>query len=72
MVLGKGLVTREDHQWKQQPRLIRPMFYKSRITELQARDDDGQSMPEQQIIDESLTIFSAGQETTANALCWTL
>ena len=38
---------------------------------LHAKDQEtGESMDEQQIIDEALTIFSAGHETTANALSW--
>jgi cytochrome P450 len=38
---------------------------------LQARDDDGQPMSEQLLIDECLTLFTAGHETTAAALAWT-
>jgi cytochrome P450 len=38
---------------------------------LQARDDEGQPMTEQQLIDECLTLFTAGHETTAAALAWT-
>lgn len=38
---------------------------------LEARDADlGESMSNQQLRDEVLTIFSAGHETTANALSW--
>lgn len=39
---------------------------------LQARDDDGSSMSDLQLRDEVMTIFLAGHETTAVALCWTL
>ncbi|GCE21369.1 hypothetical protein KDK_51690 [Dictyobacter kobayashii] len=38
---------------------------------LRARDDEGQPMSEQQLIDECLTLFTAGHETTAAALAWT-
>jgi cytochrome P450 len=38
---------------------------------LQARDDEGQPMSEQQAIDECLTLFTAGHETSAAALAWT-
>jgi cytochrome P450 len=40
---------------------------------LRARDDegDGSGMTDTQIRDESLTLFLAGHETTANALTWT-
>jgi cytochrome P450 len=38
---------------------------------LQARDDEGQPMSDQQLIDECLTLFTAGHETTAAALTWT-
>ena len=38
---------------------------------LQARDDEGQPMSERQLIDECLTLFTAGHETTAAALAWT-
>lgn len=38
---------------------------------LEARDaDNGESMSNQQLRDEVLTIFAAGHETTANALSW--
>lgn len=37
---------------------------------LQARDDDGEPMSEQQLIDECVTLFTAGHETTAAALTW--
>lgn len=40
---------------------------------LNARDgDSGKSMSDRQIRDEVITIFTAGHETTANALTWTL
>jgi cytochrome P450 len=39
---------------------------------IMARDEDtGESMNDQQLRDEVLTIFLAGHETTANALSWT-
>ena len=39
---------------------------------LEARNpDSGEAMPVQQVIDEALTIFTAGHETTANVLSWT-
>lgn len=39
---------------------------------LTSRYDDGGVMPENQLIDEILILFSAGHETTSNALCFTL
>jgi len=40
---------------------------------LKVRDDDtGNAMSDQQIRDEVITIFTAGHETTANVLTWTL
>jgi enediyne biosynthesis protein E7 len=40
---------------------------------LEARDEEtGLGMSNQQVRDEILTLMVAGQETTANALCWTL
>ena len=40
---------------------------------LQARDEEtGVGMSSQQIVDEALTIYSAGHETTATALTWAL
>jgi cytochrome P450 len=40
---------------------------------LKARDDSsGEKMSDKQIRDEVITVFSAGHETTANLLCWTL
>lgn len=38
---------------------------------LQARDDDGQPMSEDQLLDECVTLVTAGHETTAVALMWT-
>lgn len=38
---------------------------------LDARDEDGTAMTDRQIRDESMTLFLAGHETTANALAWT-
>ncbi len=38
---------------------------------LQARDDDDSGMTDLQVRDEAVTLFSAGHETTANALNWT-
>src|SRR5262249_22645444 len=40
-------------------------------TLLEARDDDGRSMTDEQIRDEAMTLVLAGHETTANALSWT-
>ena len=39
---------------------------------LEARDEDGSSMDDQQIRDEVLILFLAGHETTALSLSWTL
>ena len=39
---------------------------------LEARYEDGSSMPDRQLIDELLILFTAGHETTANALSFTL
>jgi len=39
---------------------------------LTARYEDGGSMPRRQLIDEVLILFTAGHETTANALCFAL
>lgn len=36
-----------------------------------AKDEDGKQMTETQLRDEIITIFLAGQETTASALAWT-
>ncbi|VTR99116.1 cytochrome P450 [Tuwongella immobilis] len=38
---------------------------------LQATDDDGSSMSEQQLLDEMKTLYLAGHETTALTLSWT-
>lgn len=38
---------------------------------LQAKGEDGKHMSDEQVIDESLTLFGAGHETTATALAWT-
>ncbi|HTI15892.1 MAG TPA: cytochrome P450 [Dictyobacter sp.] len=37
---------------------------------LQAQDEDGKHMSNQQVRDEALTLFGAGHETTATALTW--
>jgi cytochrome P450 len=39
---------------------------------LAARDEDGRPMSETQLRDEVITLFTAGHETTANAVTWTL
>ncbi len=38
---------------------------------LQARDEDGKPMSDDQVLAECLTLFGAGHETTATALTWT-
>jgi cytochrome P450 len=38
---------------------------------LQARDENGQPMPDEQVRDEVMTLLLAGHETTAVALSWT-
>lgn len=38
---------------------------------LSVRDEEGNPMPEQQLLDECLTLFVAGHETTAAVLTWT-
>ncbi|MBI1293962.1 cytochrome P450 [bacterium] len=38
---------------------------------LNARDEEGDPMPEDQLLDECVTLFVAGHETTAAALTWT-
>ncbi|GAC1453793.1 MAG: cytochrome P450 [Ktedonobacteraceae bacterium] len=37
---------------------------------LHSKDEDGSHMNEEQVIDEALTLFGAGHETTATALAW--
>lgn len=39
---------------------------------LNARDENGEAMSDEQIRDEVITIFIAGHETTSNLLTWTL
>lgn len=39
-------------------------------TLLHATDEDGKAMSDQQLMDECLTLFGAGHETTATALSW--
>ncbi len=39
---------------------------------LAAHDEQGETLPRRQVRDEVLTLVSAGHETTANALSWTL
>ncbi len=38
---------------------------------LQAKDEDGKVMSDEQLMDECLTLFGAGHETTAAVLTWT-
>ena len=38
---------------------------------LQARDEDGQELTDDELRDELLTLVLAGHETTANSLSWT-
>lgn len=37
---------------------------------MQAKDEDGNPMSDQQVFDEAVTLFGAGHETTATALTW--
>ena len=37
---------------------------------VRAKDEDGSGMSDQQLMDECLTLFGAGHETTAAALTW--
>lgn len=37
---------------------------------LKARDEDGQPMSDQQLMDECITLFAAGHETTATTMAW--
>src|SRR5260370_15686069 len=37
---------------------------------LRARDEDGSGMSDQQLMDECMTLFGAGHETTAAVLTW--
>ncbi len=39
---------------------------------LQSRDEDGNSLSDEQVRDEAMTLFVAGHETTANATTWAL
>jgi cytochrome P450 len=39
---------------------------------IQARDEDGQAMTDQELRDELITLLLAGHETTATALAWAL
>jgi len=39
---------------------------------LAVRDEDGSRMTDKQLRDETITLFLAGHETTANALSWTI
>jgi cytochrome P450 len=39
---------------------------------LAVRDEDGSHMTDKQLRDETITLFLAGHETTANALSWTI
>ena len=38
---------------------------------LMAQDEDGGGMDDRQLLDEVITLFAAGHETTSNALTWT-
>jgi cytochrome P450 len=55
-------------------RLADPVAYPDLLNMLmQAKDaDTGETMTRQQLRDESITVFAAGHETSANALTWTL
>jgi cytochrome P450 len=39
---------------------------------LATRDEEGSAMTDKQVRDETMTLFLAGHETTANAMAWTL
>ena len=37
---------------------------------IEARDEDGQGLTDKELLDQSMTLFFAGHETTANSLAW--
>lgn len=43
----------------------------SMLLEVQDQEGDGEGMTDEQVRDEALTLFLAGQESTANSLLWT-
>jgi cytochrome P450 len=55
-------------------RMVDPVAYPDLLNMLmQAKDaETGETMTRQQLRDESITVFAAGHETSANALTWTL
>jgi cytochrome P450 len=48
----------------------RPERYEDMVAALLAAQEDGQSLSDEQVRDETLTLMLAGFETTANALSW--
>jgi cytochrome P450 len=75
----KGVLALVDRQLYQVIRTRRRAFEQDGATGhdvlsllLQARDEDGQRMSDEELRDELLTLVLAGHETTANSLAWTL
>jgi cytochrome P450 len=62
VILEEMTARRRDHDFERED--ILSMF-------LQARDDDGRPMSEEEICDAMRTLLIAGHETTASSLAWT-
>lgn len=77
-----GMITKHL-KWSEEARNILDEIIEERIASRESNDDllgmlldaryeDGTSMPRRQLIDEVMILFTAGHETTANALSFTL
>lgn len=62
--LVKEIITERENKAEKKEDLLQML--------IDARYEDGSSMDEKQLVDEVMTIFLAGHETTANALSWAL
>ncbi|MGB7442239.1 MAG: cytochrome P450 [Coleofasciculaceae cyanobacterium] len=62
-----ALLTAEIHDRKSQPELLGEDILSLMMT---AQDENGQSMTEEELRDELMTMLFAGHETTASALAW--
>jgi len=78
---GSGMLKNRLEEIQEARRIIREIITKRKSEAARKNDlldllldaeyDDGTKMGEEQIIDEILILFTAGHETTSNALCFT-
>ncbi len=70
--IGKMIETRREETKASQSLETQPKHLDMMSMLLDAKYEDGSSMSDQLVMDELITLFVAGHETTSNALMWTV